>query len=192
MKNVYPHMIECAAEAARVAGGVTSGQLSGPTPCGQWDTRTLVNHWVLYTSHGLEHRARRRPLTGELTDRDFAAEPDWAARYAARLDRAVGAWSDPAVWEGEIDLGAGSMPAAGIAAMITKEMAVHGWDVAKATGQEIRVPDATGTLILGVVEEYAEIYRQYEGFADPVELSGPSTDFERALALSGRDPRWMP
>lgn len=76
--------------------------------------------------------------------------------------------------------------------MITKEMAVHGWDVAKATGQEIRVPDATGTLILGVVEEYAEIYRQYEGFADPVELSGPSTDFERALALSGRDPRWMP
>ncbi len=46
-KNVHPYMVECAAEAARVAGGVTAARLAdpGPTHCPDWDLRTLVNHW---------------------------------------------------------------------------------------------------------------------------------------------------
>lgn len=192
--NLHAHMREAAAEAARVARGITPGQLSGPTPCGTWDTRTLVNHWVLYTSHGLEHRALRKQLPGEWTERDFTAEPDWAGAYAAQLDRAVAAWADPAVWEGEVDLGFAVMPAPEIASLIIKETAVHGWDVAAATGQEFRCSPALGELILKVVDEHAEIYRQYEGFAEPVALadSASASAFERALALSGRDPQWAP
>ncbi|MEV0091430.1 TIGR03086 family metal-binding protein [Streptomyces sp. NPDC050738] len=193
MNTTYPHMIECAAEAARIARSLTPEQLASPaTPCGDWDTRTLVNHWVLYTSHGLEHRALRKPLPEELTARDFTADSDWAEQYAAQLDRAVAAWADPAVWEGDVDLGGSGMLAASIAAMVTKEMAVHGWDVARATGQEVRLSDAAGEMILGVVDEYAEIYRQYDGFAEPVQVPDDATAFERALAHSGRDPQWKP
>ena len=192
--NLHAHMSEAAAEAARIARGVTPGQLCGPTPCGTWDTRTLVNHWVLYTSHGLEHRALRKQLPEEWTERDFTAEPDWAGAYAAQLDRAVAAWADPAVWEGEVDLGFAVMPAPEIASLVIKETAVHGWDVAAATGQEFRCSPGLGELILKVVDEHAEIYRQYEGFAEPVALAdpAPASAFERALALSGRDPRWAP
>jgi hypothetical protein len=44
------------------------------------------------------------------------------------------------------------------------------------------------------VDEHAEIYRQYEGFAEPVALadSTSASAFERALALSGRDAQWTP
>ncbi|MET7984919.1 MULTISPECIES: TIGR03086 family metal-binding protein [unclassified Streptomyces] len=188
-ENVYPHMVECAAEAARVARGVTRDQLPRPSHCTDWDVRTLVNHWVLYTSHGLEHRALREPLPEELTARDFTAEPGWAEAYAGQLDRAVAAWEDPAVWDGEVELGEAKMPAADIAAMIVKEMAVHGWDVAAATGGTFRVSDGAARFVLDVVDTHAELYRRYEGFADPVDVPEDAPAFERALAHSGRDPR---
>ncbi|TLS41138.1 TIGR03086 family protein [Streptomyces montanus] len=187
--DVYPCMTECAAEAARIARGVAPRQLDAPTSCGEWDVRALANHWILYTSHGLEHRARRIPLPEELTRQDFTADPAWADAYAGQLDRAVAAWADPQVWEGDIDLGFMTMPAVEIASLIVKELAVHGWDMATATGQELRVSDATARLVLDVVEAHAEVYRQYDGFVAPVTLPDDAPAFERALALSGRDPR---
>ncbi|MEU5344683.1 MULTISPECIES: TIGR03086 family metal-binding protein [unclassified Streptomyces] len=188
MEGLYPSMVECAAEAARVARGVTAAQLAGATHCPDWDVRALVNHWVLYTSHGLEHRALRKPLPESLTGRDFAADPGWASAYAAQLDRAVAAWADPVVWEGEVDLGMGSMAAPELASMIVKETAVHGWDVATATGQEYRVSDAAARVVLDVVVTHGDLYRQYDGFAPAVPVPSDAPVFTRALALSGRDP----
>ncbi|MBO2448331.1 TIGR03086 family protein [Actinomadura barringtoniae] len=192
MNELHSHMKEGAAEAARVARGVSAEQLSGATPCKEFDVRTLVNHWVLYTSHGLECRAQRRDIPEELTERDFAGEEGFAEAYAAQLDQALAAWAEPAAWEGEIGIAGMEMAAPEVAKLILKEMTVHGWDVAAATGQEFRVSDALGELILSVVEEHAPVYRQYDGFAEPVPVAGSATAFERALALSGRDPGWTP
>ncbi|WP_200307975.1 TIGR03086 family metal-binding protein [Streptomyces adelaidensis] len=185
----HPYMVECAAEAARVARAVTPDQLPLPTHCGDWDVRALVNHWVLYTSHGLEHRALRKPLPDELTKRDFTTDPAWADAYAAQLDRAVAAWADPAVWEGDIDLGGGVMPAVDIAGMVIKETAVHGWDVATATGQKFHVSEPAAQFILAVVETHGDLYRQYDGFAARVPVPADAPVFDRALAASGRDPK---
>ncbi|MFE9558561.1 TIGR03086 family metal-binding protein [Streptomyces sp. NPDC006692] len=190
MKNEHRAMTECAAEAARIARGVDPGRLADPTPCAEWDLRGLVNHWVLYSSHGLEHRALRKPLPDELTARDFTADADWAEQYAAQLDRAVAAWADPAVWEGEIDLGGSATPAKEIAVMLIEELVLHGWDVARATGQEVRLSQESAAFALWAVESNAGIYRQYQGFADPVDRSATATTWERALAASGRDPQW--
>ncbi|MHC3469720.1 TIGR03086 family metal-binding protein [Streptomyces sp. 7R007] len=188
-EQTHRYMTACAAEAARIARGVPADRLDDPTHCPGWDVRALVNHWVLYTSHGLEHRALRRQLPEELTARDFTADPDWAGAYAAQLDRAVAAWADPAVWEGEVDLGMATMPAAEIAAMVIKEMAVHGWDVAAATGQRLRIPDDAAAFVLDVVEKHGDLYRRYDGFADPVPVPDDAPVFDRALAASGRDPK---
>jgi uncharacterized protein (TIGR03086 family) len=193
--NAEPHpylayMTEAVAEAARVARGVSAGRLSAPTPCREWDNRTLLNHWILYTSHGLEHRALREPLPEELTARDFTADPGWARAYADQLDRAVAAWTDPAVWEGEVDLGFATMPAPEIASLVIKEMVVHGWDAARASGQDYRCSEELAGFVLRVVAEHAEVYRQYDGFAEPVPVPDSAPALERALALSGRDPGW--
>ncbi|MGP4114829.1 TIGR03086 family metal-binding protein [Streptomyces sp. 4N509B] len=190
-REAHPHhplMARAAREAARLARGVRADQLDGPTPCAEFDTRTLVNHWVLYTSHGLERRARREAIPPELTERDFTADPDWADAYAAQLERAVAAWADPAAWEGEIDFGGGSAPAATVAQMVIKEMVVHGWDVAQATGQRVEVDDELAGLVLAVVEEHGELYRQYDGFADPVPVPATAPLLDRALGASGRTP----
>ncbi len=36
------------------------------------------------------------------------------------------------------------------------------------------------------------MFRQYQGFADEVNLPDSASAFDRALALSGRDPAWQP
>ncbi|MFG2629339.1 TIGR03086 family metal-binding protein [Streptomyces sp. NPDC048473] len=191
MKNEHAHMTECAAEAARIARSISTEQLDLPTtPCGEWDLRGLINHWVLYTSYGLEHRALRKDLPDELTTRDFTADADWAQKYAAQLDRAVAAWSDPAVWEGEIDLGGSTSPASEIAEMLIEETALHTWDVARAVGEELRLSDEAAAYVLDVVDKTAALYRQYDGFADEVTLPASASVLERVLAHSGRDPHW--
>ncbi|MGJ5892044.1 TIGR03086 family protein [Streptomyces sp. V2] len=187
--DTHAHLVACAAEAARVARGVPAARLDGPTHCGDWDLRTLVNHWVLYTSHGLEHRALRTQLPEKLTETDFTADPAWADAYAAQLDRALAAWSGPGVWEGEIDLGYATLPAAELAELLIKETVLHGWDVATATGQEFRVSQETAALVLDVVRKHGDLYRQYDGFAAPVQVPDDAPVFDRALAESGRDPR---
>ncbi|MFG3027230.1 TIGR03086 family metal-binding protein [Streptomyces sp. NPDC048253] len=187
--ETHHYMSECAAEASRVARGVPAARLNDPTHCPGWDVRALVDHWVLYTSHGLEHRALRKQLPDDLVARDFTADPRWAEAYADQLERAITAWAEPAVWEGDIDLGTAAMPAAEIAAMIVKEMAVHGWDVAVATGQEFHISDDAARFVLDVVERHGDLYRRYDGFAAVVPVAQDAPVFERALATSGRDPR---
>ncbi|MFD7934234.1 TIGR03086 family metal-binding protein [Streptomyces sp. NPDC059755] len=187
--ETHQYMSECAAEASRVARAVPAARLNDPTHCPGWDVRALVDHWVLYTSHGLEHRALRKQLPDDLVARDFTADPRWAEAYADQLERAVTAWAEPAVWEGEVDLGTAAMPAAEIAAMIVKEMAVHGWDVAVATGQEFHISDDAARFVLDVVERHGDLYRRYDGFAAVVPVAQDAPVFERALATSGRDPR---
>lgn len=179
-------MKECAAEAARVVRAVPQDRLSGPTPCADFDLRTLVNHLVLYTSHGLEHRALRKDLPDDLTEHDFTADADWQQDYAAQLDRGVAAWADPAVWDGEIN----GMAAPDIAAMLTLEMALHGWDVAKSVGEDYRLSPEAGAFILQTVNQLAEMYRQYDGFAAALPTTDDTPAFTQALAASGRDPGW--
>ncbi|MFD8755594.1 TIGR03086 family metal-binding protein [Kitasatospora sp. NPDC059577] len=186
---MHPFLARAATAAAGVAAAVPADRpLDAPTPCTDFDTRALINHWVLYTSHGLEHRARRTELPKELVERDFAAEPGWSADYAAQLERAVAAWADPAAWEGDVDLGGSPVPAVGIARMLVLELLLHGWDVARATGVEIEVDEELAVLVGEIVAENAELYRQYEGFAGAVALPDDAPAWDRALAASGRDP----
>ncbi|AJF67904.1 TIGR03086 family metal-binding protein [Streptomyces vietnamensis] len=188
MNEIHTHLTVCAAEASRVARAVTAEQLGTPSVCADWTVRELANHLVLYSAHGLEHRALRTELPEETTKRDFTAEDDWAEAYAAQLDRALAAWEKPEAWEGEVDMVGSAMPATEIAAMLALELALHGWDLARSTGEEYGVPEETGAYLLGVVERYADMYRRYEGFAEPGAVSETSDPFTRALALSGREP----
>ena len=84
------------------------------------------------------------------------------------------------------------MPAEAIAGMNLAELVLHGWDVAAATGQEIEVSDGTARAVLALVEQYAEMFREYAGFAAALPVPDGLPPLERALRLSGRDPHWRP
>jgi uncharacterized protein (TIGR03086 family) len=96
------------------------------------------------------------------------------------------------MWERELNLMGNPAPATEVGAMLIMEMVLHGWDIAKATGQQYRCDDAVAAALLQTVEAQAELFRQYQGFAAEVPLPDVVSLFDRALALSGRDPQWTP
>jgi uncharacterized protein (TIGR03086 family) len=191
-KNLSTEMAAAAAEAARVVGNVPEGSLNAPTPCPDWDLRTLLNHIILWTSYSAERRAHGESVAEDLMNKDFTADPGFREDYARQIGRAVKAWEDPKAWEGELGVMGDATPAADVGAMLVMEMALHGWDVARATGQEYHADEATAQALLQTVEAQAELFRKYQGFADAIEAGAGASTFERALSLSGRDPRWKP
>ena len=190
--NLSAEMAAAAAEAARVVNGVPEGAdtLKAPTPCGDWDLRTLLNHTILWTSYSAERRAHGESVAEDLMNKDFTADPGFREDYARQISKAVSAWQDPQAWAGERSVMGDATPAADVGAMLLMEMVLHGWDVAKATGQEYNADDAVAEAVRNTVEAQAELFRKYQGFADAIETPDNATAFDRALSLSGRDPRW--
>jgi len=190
--TLHAELTDAADAAARTVDNVTQAQLGGPTPCGEWDVRALLNHLILWTSHSLERRAHGESVAPELMEHDFAAAPDFATAYRAQLERALAAWADPAVWDRELDVMGTKTPAADVGALIIAELVLHGWDLAAATGQDYSISGRAAEAALHAVEANAELFRQYKGFADPVPMAASAPALDRVLALSGRDPAWTP
>jgi uncharacterized protein (TIGR03086 family) len=190
--NLHAEMTDAADAAARTVGNVHESELGRPTPCDDWDVRTLLNHLIVWTSYSLEARAHGDSVAQDLIDRDFAADPGFAAGYRTQLDRALTAWSDPATWEGSLNVMGSPTPAADVAALNIAEMVLHGWDLAAATGQAYTVSEPAAAAAMRAVAANAELFRQYKGFAEPVEVPPSASVLDRVLASSGRDPAWTP
>ena len=192
-KNLSAEMAAAAAEAARVVGNVPRrNALDTPTPCGDWDLRTLLNHTILWTAYSAERRAHGESVAEDLMNKDFTADPGFREDYARQISKAVTAWSAPEAWAGTRNVMGDATPAADVGAMLLMETALHGWDVARATGQEFTTDEQTAKALEDIVQAQAELFRKYQGFADAVEPPKNATAFERALTLSGRDPDWKP
>ena len=191
-KNLSAEMAAASAEAARVVGNVPQKALDTPTPCGDWDLRTLLNHTILWTSYSAERRAHGESVAEELMDKDFTADPGFREDYARQIGKAVQAWSAPEAWAGTRNVMGDATPAADVGAMLLMETALHGWDVARATGQEFTTDEQTAEALEDIVQAQAELFRKYQGFADAIEPPKNATAFELALTLSGRDPNWKP
>ncbi|MGE7435523.1 DinB family protein [Kitasatospora sp. NPDC001175] len=100
----------------------------------------------------------------------------------------LGAWSEPAVWRRDMPLGDSAAPATAIAGMILLDYALHGREAAQGSGQVYQLDETTAAAVLGQVEQWADAFRQYGGFAEPVPVAADASTFDRALTLSGRRP----
>ena len=184
-------MAAAAAETARaVTGAAKTAPLDTKTPCPDWDLRTLLNHTILWTAYSAERRAHGESVAEDLMSKDFTAEPGYAEAYQAQIAKAVHAWSDPEAWAGDRSVMGGAMPAADIAAMLIMEMVLHGWDVAKAAGQDYHCSGELAQAVLQTVQAQGDMFRRYQGFAAIVPVPDDAPAFDRALGLSGRNPSW--
>ena len=190
-KNGPALMAAAAAETARaVTGAAKTAPLDTKTPCPDWDLRTLLNHTILWTAYSAERRAHGESVAEDLMSKDFTAEPGYAETYQAQIAKAVHAWSDPEAWAGDRSVMGGAMPAADIAAMLIMEMVLHGWDVAKATGQDYHCSGELAQAVLQTVQAQGDMFRRYQGFAAIVPVPDDAPAFDRALGLAGRNPSW--
>ncbi|MGW1672731.1 TIGR03086 family metal-binding protein [Streptomyces sp. NPDC002324] len=195
MTDQAPAPLDLAPQAravARLARGVRDDQLSDPTPCPQYAVRHILGHL-----HGLAvaFRDAGRKDLGPTTDTDpQAALPDigpgWREALPRVLDELAEAWQDPAAWVGETRAGGVSLPGEIAGAVAADELVVHGWDLARATGQAYDPDPAALTATHAFLAASADDPTRGEIFGpvQPVPDDAPLLD--RAIGLSGRDPLW--
>lgn len=189
--------MERAAEAAAaVVANVKPDQYDLPTPCADWDVRALVNHLTHWSAVVSERTARKLPVPADGSEKegltDYAAKPDFQDFFADRLDRAVRAWGEPGAWEGESVMASSPLAASFIGQMVYGELVIHGWDLAKATGQDFQVPDDLARAALADAEGMAEMAREWTAFGPEVKVPESAPVLDRLAGLTGRDPAWRP
>jgi len=93
-----------------------------------------------------------------------------------------------------LKLGGSAMPGELALGMILWEYQMHGWDLARATGQPWSPPQAAAEESLAFAPGMLGPGYQGNGkaFANPVPVPADAPAFDRLLGLSGRDPAWSP
>jgi uncharacterized protein (TIGR03086 family) len=121
--------------------------------------------------------------------------PDWRESIPRALDGLADAWSDPDAWTGMTKIGGMDMPgeAAGVVAL--DEVVLHGWDLARATGQPYEVDADLLEPLLGFVTHMAEpgMVEARRGLYGPVvAVPDDAPLLDQVVGLAGRDPNWSP
>ena len=188
-----------AREVIRLLDGVTDDRLTDPTPCDDTSVGALLDH-LMGLSLAFTWAARKTapPADGGPGPGTSAAadlDPEWRSVLPQRLEELVAAWREPAAWEGVTEAGGVTMPAAEMAVVAVDELVLHGWDLARATGQPFHCDPASTAAVLGftTVAAQPEHAAGREGLFGPVlDVPADAPDLDRALALAGRDPNWTP
>ena len=180
---------------ARLAEGTSEEQLAEATPCPDYAVRNMLGH-LLGLSAAFRDAARKDLGVTTNTAPDAAAPdigPGWRVELPKALDELADAWRDPAAWTGMTRAGGVDLPGEVAAAVAVDELVIHGWDLARATGQDY-APDpaalqASHDFLLAAANDPS----RGGGIFGPVVPVPPEASLlDRAVGLSGRDPGWTP
>ncbi|GAA3817802.1 TIGR03086 family metal-binding protein [Streptomyces coacervatus] len=113
-------------------------QLTGRTPCTEYDVRTLLSHIVGGTL--------RIAVVGEggdgLAVRPFAddvADDDWTAVYDEVRTRVLKAWESDARMEAPVRVPWGEVPGRAALSGYVMELVTHTWDLAESLGRPLEL-----------------------------------------------------
>jgi uncharacterized protein (TIGR03086 family) len=128
-----------------VIAGIGPAQWSAPTPCPAWNVADLTDHVVA------GNRRFASALRGEQAppshpgaadaDADVSGAPDRLGAYRRSVDDLYEACAAPGALDRIVSIPFGQVPGAVALHLRVVELAIHGWDLARATGQRIDVPD---------------------------------------------------
>ena len=185
-----------AREMTRLINAVRDDQLGDPTPCTRYTLGDLLQHVRgLAEAFTLAGRKEQPPGGSQPPPQGNASllPDDWRAETAEWLDRLVDAWADPAAWEGTTWIAGFKAPSSAVGITAANELVVHGWDVARASGQQLFLDDAAVApcrefvaMMSGPGSEEAR--GTAFGPALPVPVGASALD--EVIAGNGRDPAW--
>ncbi|CAN5154853.1 TIGR03086 family metal-binding protein [soil metagenome] len=159
---------------------------AAPTPDTEWNTHQLVQHvieeqqWVPLLLEGRSIR-QAQPLIRRLGD-DLIAE--WHKYSAA----AASAWSKAAP-DTPVHVSYGTITADEYLREQVSDIAIHAWDLARATHSGDALDPALVEAVYTVFEPQKDTLEASGLFASPVPVADDAPLQSRLLALTGRDDR---
>ncbi|MEU8377754.1 TIGR03086 family metal-binding protein [Streptosporangium sp. NPDC048865] len=175
---------------AKVAA-VRPGQWSNPSPCDEWSARGVVGHIV--DMHG----AMLSPLGKSLSVAPTVEEDPLAAFVSARAD-VEALLTDSAIAASKVATPAGQLTVEQhVDQVVSADMVLHGWDLARATGQDDTIDPTEIEAMWPGLQQIPEEMRIPGAFGPGIVVFGPEVKISddaplqhRVLGLLGRDPYW--
>jgi uncharacterized protein (TIGR03086 family) len=185
-----PDLEPAARRVAALLDGLPDTALDAPTPCAGTSVAALLDHLVGLTE-AFRAAAAKEPDSGPPPPPSAEhLDPAWRSLLPQRLDALVAAWREPAAAEGTTSAGGVAMPAADMAVVALDELVLHGWDLARALGRPYEVDPDDAAAVLAFTSAFGSPEGTPGLFGPAVPVPDDAPPFERALGLSGRDPRW--
>ena len=185
-----------AREMARLVSGVRDDQLGDPTPCPDYTLGDLVHHVrglaEAFTVSGRKEQPEGGSQPPPEGDASLLAET-WREDTVGWLDQLVETWSDPAAWEGTAWIAGFEAPADAVGITASNELVVHGWDVARASGQELSIDDeslAPSREFVSMMSGPGSEEARGDAFGPAVPVPEGATMLDEVVAGNGRDPGW--
>lgn len=163
-----------------------SGQLHNPTPCTEWDVRTLLNHLVseqLWAPHILAGRTIEE--AGDRFDGDQLGH-DAVAAWDGAAARSKEAFNLNGALQGTVYLSYGDDDARTYAGQMTTDLAIHAWDLARGIGADETIDEELLSTIHDWTAPRAHALASSGLFAPPVPTSADASIQTKTLAMFGR------
>jgi uncharacterized protein (TIGR03086 family) len=191
------HDLEPAArEVTRLVNGVRDDQLGDPTPCTSYTLGDLLQHVRGLAEAFTVAGRKEQPAGGSKPPPrgDASLLPNnWRGETADWLSRLAETWSDPAAWEGTAWIAGFEAPASAVGITAANELVVHGWDVARASGQQLVLDGAA----LAPCREFVEMMSgpgseeaRGDAFGPALPVPVGASALDELVAGNGRDPAW--
>lgn len=168
-----------------------AGGLGRPTPCAGWTVADLLGH--LRESMAALQEATDHGAVALLPPAAPPAGPaDPVAAVRAGAARLLAGWRRWAARPGPacVPVRVGGLPVPGdtVALVGALELAVHGWDLARACADARPIPAPLALAILRRAPQLADASTRTAMFAAPVPVSPLAAPSDRLVAFLGRDP----
>jgi uncharacterized protein (TIGR03086 family) len=189
-------MNPAAQRLARLVEGISDDQLDRPTPCPDYTVGDLLDH-INSLSLAFVSAANKTNEVGKRPPMGDAARlgDDWRTRIPPQLATMADAWREPEAWNGMTVIGGGDTPAEVTGLIGLDELIVHGWDIARATGQQLECDDDSLEACRSVLSMFAvpgKVVEPGAPFGTVVDVPDDAPLLDQVLGLSGRDPSWTP
>lgn len=171
---------------ANVVDGVGPDQLDLPTPCDGWNVRELLNHIVGGNLWAAELAAGKTIAeVGDRLDGDtLGADPQAAYRASARV--AAAAFDAPGAMDAPCAVSYGPVPGSVYCGHRILDIAIHGWDLATATGQDTTLDPELVDAVSAIVTPQIDMLAGSGMFGTTVGVGGEADSQTRLLAQLGR------
>ena len=176
------------ASAEASVAGVGDDQWGLDTPCEGWALREVVNH-VVGGNYWAAELATGKTIeeVGDRLDGDVLGDDPLAA-YKESAAAADQAFKAPGAMEAPCAVSYGPVPGEIYAGHRFIDVLVHGWDVAKATGQDTALDPELTEACLDVIEPQKELLLGSGMFGDHHDAPADADPQTRLLRLLGRTP----
>ncbi len=182
-------MEQVAARYRRLASSLTDRVAAVPddgwsarTPCEQWTARELV-------AHVLDVHGRFLGLVGRELAEHPSVEDDPVGAWAAVRDQVQADLDDPARADQGYDGWFGPTTfAASVDGFVCFDLVVHGWDLARATGQDETMDPRDVERLQAMVDTMGDTMRENGVVAGPVDVAPDAPAQDRLLGALGRRP----